>query len=177
MSPKLVLPITGGFLRPLSEKDVHQDYIDGLNDLDVNRYLNTVKYSKQTKESVISFVTINKLSLNSILWGIWSSQLIHHIGTVRLHNIDHDHRIAYIGVCIFDKSFWGKGFASQAISVVTRWAFDILKLRWVEATIYDENLYSQRVFLKAGYKWINDIHGKYLLEGIPVSVRVYVSQN
>ena len=177
MSPEGVLEFEGGYLRPLKLEDVHAGYVSGLNDPGVNRYLDGVKHATQTEQSVVDFVMHNLQSANAVLFGIWLTGDANHCGTVRLHGIEHYHKTAHIGICLFDKLAWGKKLGSKAIMTVTRWAFDALGLRWVEAGAYSENIASQKTFLAAGYEWIYDIQDKYLLEGSPATVRVFVARN
>jgi RimJ/RimL family protein N-acetyltransferase len=72
---------------------------------------------------------------------------------------------------------WGKKLGSKAIEAVTRWALDKLKLRWIEAGAYSENIASQKAFLAAGYEWIYDIPDKYIFEEKPSTVKVYAARN
>jgi len=174
MMPNAYLTFNNGYLRPLNQDDVHTDYVDGLNDPDVNHYLDGVKRTKQTKQSVIEFVMNNYNSSNSILWGIWQDSAKHHCGTVRIHGIDKYHGTAHIGVCLFDKVAWGKHMGSKAIAVVTEWALVHLNLRWIEAGVYEENASSQKAFIGAGYDWAYDVCGKYILDGRPAVVKIYV---
>ncbi|TVT68232.1 MAG: GNAT family N-acetyltransferase [Denitromonas halophila] len=176
MNPELALPINGGFLRPLVEADVHQGYVDGLNDPLVNRYLDGVKASVQTAGSVRDFVAADRLSPSSVLWGVWTDESPRHVGTVRLHGIERRHGTAHIGICLFDQRCWGRGLGSAAIAAATRWAIDALGLRWIEAGAYEANLASQRAFLSAGYAGVFDIPGKYLFEGVPTTVKVYAAR-
>lgn len=176
MSPYTILKFEGGYLRPLRIADVHAAYVSGLNDPDVNRYLE-VKHTKQTMQSVLDFVAANEASANSVLWGIWQENAKNHCGTVRLHGIEYHHKTAHIGVCLFDKSVWGQHLGKKAITAVTGWALGELGLRWVEAGAYQDNVASQRAFLAAGYEWIYDIPDKYILEGRPTEVRVYAARN
>jgi RimJ/RimL family protein N-acetyltransferase len=177
MSPEIVLEFEGGYLRPLKPEDMHPGYVSGLNDAEVNRYLDGVKHTKQTTQSVIDFVTASGVSTNSVLWGIWQENSKNHCGTVRLHGIEYHHKTAHIGVCLFDKSAWGKRLGLKAVVAVTQWAFDTLRLRWVEAGVYSENNASQKAFLAAAYEWIYDIPDKYILEGRPTRVKVYAARN
>lgn len=169
------LTFSGGQLRLLNPDHVHQGYIDGLNDPDINKYLVGVKCFTQTTKSVIYYVQCNIESPRSILWGIWQQGSKLHCGTVRLHGIDTCHGIAHIGICLFDKASWGNRIGSRAINAVTNWAHDYLKLRWIEAGVYAENLSSQKAFLDAGYDWISDISGKFLLDGNPSVVKIYAA--
>ena len=176
MIPDIQLSFTGATLRPLSPNDIHLGYVEGLNDPDVNRYLDGVKRSTQTIQSVIDFVKGNSDSSDCILWGIWQEGEPYHCGTVRLHGINLLHRTANIGVCLFEKNAWGKRIGSKAIDVVTQWALYDLNLRWVEAAAYVDNIASQKAFLAAGYAWIYDIPKKYLLDGIPTTAKVFVAR-
>lgn len=177
MSPDTVLSFLDGHLRVLKPDDVHPGYVSGLNDPEVNRYLDGVKRSEQTAPSVIEFVRFNLESADSLLWGIWQTNADHHCGTIRLHGIEPFHKTAHIGVCLFEKSAWGKHLGSRAINAVTQWALDSLGLRWVEAAAYVDNIASQRAFLAAGYCWIYDVPGKFVLEGLPTTAKVYVARN
>src|SRR3989304_9790261 len=115
MSPEVVLEFEGGYLRPLKPEDVHPEYVSGLNDPEVNRYLDGVKHATQTEQGVVEFVQYNQQSANALLFGIWQAGDARHCGTVRLHGIERYHKTAHIGVCLFDKSAWGKKLGSKAI--------------------------------------------------------------
>jgi RimJ/RimL family protein N-acetyltransferase len=177
MSPDVILEFEGGYLRPLKITDVHEGYVSGLNDPDVNRYLDGVKRTKQTRQSVIDFVAANEESPSAVLWGIWQVNAERHCGTVRLHEIEHYHKTALIGVCLFDKNVWGQHLGKKGIFAVTHWALDVVGLRWVEAGVYRDNIASQKAFLSAGYSWFFDIPGKYMLEGRPTTVKVFAACN
>ncbi len=172
-----VLEFEGGYLRPLKIEDVHAGYISGLNDSEVNRYLDGVSRTIQTRESVANFIRHNQQSTNAFLFGIWRAGDTNHCGTIRLHGIENYHKTAHIGICLFDKLAWGKKLGSKAIVTVTHWAFDTLSLRWVEAGAYSENIASQKAFLAAGYDWNYDVQDKYIFEGSSATVKVYVARN
>lgn len=176
MTPDVVLNFPGGTMRPLTRYDINSAYIDGLNDEEVNRFLE-VRFTRQTQESVEEFVSSEAASPSNILWGIWQTGEAEHVGTVRIHGIDGRHGTAHIGVCIFHKEVWGKGIGRDAIRAATKWAIQTFSLRWVEAGAYEANLASQRAFISAGYKWVFDIPGKYVLEGNPTTVKVYAMQS
>lgn len=177
MNPRVELTFSGGKLRALTAEDVHFGYVDGLNDPEVNRYLDGVRRVLQNTESVIEFVVDNLNSHSGVLWGIWETDSEKHCGTVRVHSIDPYHKTALIGVCVFDQRSWGKRIGSGAIAAVTDWALCNFGLRWVEAGAYEQNVSSQKAFLAAGYEWVFDIPGKYLFEGKPANVKVFAARN
>lgn len=176
MSPAQEIVFEGGFLRVLKPEDVHDRYVTGLNDPEVNRFLE-VRHSTQTTEGVVQFVMNDLQSPSSVLWGIWSNQSPDHLGTVRIHGVENHYRTAHIGVCLFDKRAWGRGLGRSAICAVTQWALAELGMRWIEAGIYADNLSSKNAFLSAGYTWVYDIPDKYMLEGTPSVVSVFAARS
>lgn len=177
MTPDVVLEFDGGYLRPLQVQDVHPGYVSGLNDPEVNRFLVGVKHTVQTEASVIAFVESNSSASDAVLFGVWLAGATQLCGTVRLHGIERIHMTACIGVCLFDKAVWGKKVGSKAVEAVTNWAFETMKLRWIEAGAYAGNIASQKAFLSAGYVWVYDIPDKYLFEGRPEVVKLYAARN
>lgn len=167
----------GGWLQPLKISDIHPGYIDGLNDPEVNKYLVGVRQIHQTKESIQVFVSDNLAATDSILFGIWRTGFEQHCGTIRIHGIEHFHKTAHIGICLFDKSAWGDKLGLKSINAVSQWVINNLKLRWLEAGIYSENIASEKAFVSAGYEWIYDIPDKYLFEGCPARAKIFAFRN
>ena len=172
----VALSFAGGFLRPLTDGDVHTGYVNGLNDPDVNKFLVAVREQEQTRTTVTDFVRNSIARDDEILFGIWVEGEPLHCGTVRLHGIEHRFRTAMIGVCIFDKRVWGRGLGAKAIKAVTDWAHGTPKIRWIEAGTWIDNVASQKAFVAAGYEWVYDIPDKYLFEGRPTAVKMYASR-
>ena len=177
MRTSKILSFAGGYLRILEVNDVHDEYVNGLNNLEINFFLDAVKGFIQTKESVKKYVSLNADSENSLLFGIWINEIKEHIGTIRVHSIDFRHRIDSIGVCIFNKRAQGRGVGAKAIQIATQWVFENFDLRWIEAGIYAANYVSQKAFERAGYEWIVDFPGKYLHEGHPADIKIYAYKN
>lgn len=171
-----VLVFDGGYLRTLKPEDVHSGYVSGLNDHAVNKYLDGVKRTEQTTRGVVEFIRNNREATDSVLWGIWESDSNVNCGSIRLHAIDHFHKTAVIGICLFNKSSWGKGLGSKTIRTVTQWAQNSIGLRWIEAGVYADNIASQKTFLSAGYELAYEISGKYLLEDRSAVVKMYVAK-
>ena len=75
-----------------------------------------------------------------------------HIGNIKLGPINIHHNCAEIGLIIGDKDSWGKGLASRAISIVTQFGFNQLKLAKLSAGCYENNIGSKKAFEKSGYQ-------------------------
>jgi RimJ/RimL family protein N-acetyltransferase len=135
-----------------------------------------VKEQRQTMDTVCAYVRQNLAAPDALLLGIWRTGSPTHCGTVRLHEIDPAGTRAVIGVCIFDRTAWGRGTGGKAVRAATTWALDHLGIAEVEAGVYGDNVSSQRAFSKAGYEWTRDISDLYTLDGRPALVRLYVAR-
>lgn len=152
------------YLRPLRIGDVTDEYVSGLNDPEVNAYLVTVRRSKQTRESVKKYVSSNFRSPTAILFGIFvknkSKKLV---GTVHVSEIDFFHYTASIGICIFIKQVWKRGYALQALQSVKDYIFEVLLLHYIEAGVYEKNKNSINLFARAGFSEWYRVKNKFRL--------------
>ena len=74
-----------------------------------------------------------------------------HIGNIKLGPINWIHRFGDISLLIGEKDCWVKGYASEAIALITSFAFNVLNLHKLRAGCYSNNLGSARAFEKVGY--------------------------
>lgn len=140
------------YIRPLLISDITEEYINGLNNPEVNKYLLNVRLERQTRELVEKYVILNLESEKDILFGIFIKNNPEPlVGTVRVSGIDIFHYSASIGVCLFAKRSWKKGYALQAIELVKNYLFNALRLHYLEAGVYEMNKNSINLFLKAGF--------------------------
>lgn len=149
-------------VRPLQAEDITDVYVEGLNDPEVNRYLVSVRQLCQTRESVMNYVEANWNDPLSFLFGIFIQN--HNdplVGTVRVHGIDFFHYLASLGICLFTKRTWGKGYAHRALRMVKDWLFTELKLHYLEAGVYEDNVGSLNCFLRAGFAESYRVRGKF----------------
>ena len=138
------------FLRRLTEDDATQEYVDWMNDPEINQYLESRFYT-QTIESTKDFIR-SVTNDNNYQFGIFDNESGKHIGNIKLGSINHIHKYGDIGFLIGDKSFWGKGIATEAIRLVTDFAFNNLGLHKVWGGAYAPNIGSKKAFLKNGFE-------------------------
>src|SRR5690606_13611777 len=125
------------YLRPLTVKDICNEYVDGLNDPVVQQYLVLVRRPKQTYITVKKYVNFHIENHKNILFGLFIDNGLR--GTVRMHDIDlTQHKSAWIGITIFDRDYWKKGWGSCAISAVTEFGKKKLNLDCIYAGIYPD---------------------------------------
>jgi ribosomal-protein-alanine N-acetyltransferase len=72
------------------------------------------------------------------------------IGWCSLTRWNPDYRSASLGYC-FDDAAWGHGYATEAVRVLLRWAFDTLDLNRAQAETDTRNVASARVLEKLGF--------------------------
>ncbi len=75
------------------------------------------------------------------------------VGTVGFNKMDLKNGHAEIGY-FMGKEYWGKGFATEAVRLMTQYAFSHINLRKVYATVNDGNAASSRVLEKNGYSLV-----------------------
>lgn len=138
------------YLRRLTEDDATQEYADWMNDPEVNQYLES-RFFPQTIESTRAFIR-SVTNDNNYQFGMFDIETDKHIGNIKIGCINHYHKYADIGFLIGDKSYWGRGIATEAIKLVTEYAFNTLKLHKLWGGAYAPNIGSIKAFLKNGYE-------------------------
>lgn len=139
------------FLFPITLTDCTENYLAWLIDPDVNRYLET-RWSPQDMESIRCFVSNMIEDPSNYLFAIRELKTEKHIGNIKLGPINPNHAYADVSYFIGEKTAWGQGFATDAIQLVTRFAFDQLHLHRIQAGLYASNIGSGRALEKAGYR-------------------------
>ena len=91
-----------------------------------------------------------------------------HIGNIKLGPINWVHRFADISLLIGDKNYWGKGIATEAIRLISNFAFKVINLRKVKAGCYASNIGSAKAFEKAGFKREGLIAGLWIIDSKPI---------
>jgi RimJ/RimL family protein N-acetyltransferase len=72
-----------------------------------------------------------------------------HVGFISMHEINWRHRWASGGLVIGERSAWGRGYATDAVRVRTRFAFNEVGLHRIEG--HTMNPAMERVYQKCGY--------------------------
>jgi [ribosomal protein S5]-alanine N-acetyltransferase len=154
----------------LQPSDVSSSYVSWLNNSVVNCYLES-RFSTHEIESTRTFVEKCLIDPTTLFLGIRSLEFGHkHIGNIKLSPIDQYHKRGEVGILIGETEVWGKGIASQAISMLIEIAKKELCLRKLTAGCYASNLGSQKAFLKAGFHIECQRKDHVLLNGQPEDV-------
>ena len=152
------------FLQALNPQKLTSDYAEWMQDKDVLRYLTGRNHAYSTQELQDYVMKMNDSPLN-YMFGIFLNEDNQHIGNIKIGSIDPTHRFADVGLLIGDKSQWGKGYATEAILLVTNFAFERLNLNKVTAGMVVTNVGSYKAFMKAGFKEAGRLSRHVLLDG------------
>lgn len=146
-----VLEGTTVYLRKIVLFDVNATYVHWMNDPEVTKFLE-VRHARRSMKDLREYVAGIIERKEDAFFAICINETGRHIGNIKLGPINKEHRFAHIGFLIGDRESWGKGIATEAVNLVTRYAFETLKLHKVLAGCYENNLASLRIFKKTGFK-------------------------
>ena len=138
------------YLQSINEDDISEEYVQWLNDPQVNQYLET-RFYQQDLQSISAFIANMMANENEHLFTIRLKTNDKHIGNIKVGAINHHHQVGDISLFIGDKDSWGQGIASQAIQLISHYSFEKLYLRKLCAGAYKPNIASTKAFLAAGY--------------------------
>jgi RimJ/RimL family protein N-acetyltransferase len=74
------------------------------------------------------------------------------IGEVGLDAPQWEHGDAFIGIGLGERDYWGKGYGSEAMRLIVRFAFNELNLERVSLSVFDYNPRAIRSYEKVGFK-------------------------
>lgn len=138
------------YLQTITKKDASEEYVQWLNDPQINQYLET-RFHQQDLQSISAFIANIMSNPNEHLFTIRLKTTDKHIGNIKVGAINNHHSIGDISLFIGDKGSWGRGIAKQAIQLISRYSFEQLKLRKLCAGAYSPNIASTKAFLTSGY--------------------------
>ena len=73
------------------------------------------------------------------------------VGYIFLNNINLLHRNCYLGIVIGDSTQRGKGIGSEAIKLLSEYAFNTLNLNKITVEVVNQNKYAIKVYEKLGF--------------------------
>ena len=135
-------------LRPYRKGD-EPSLIKNINHKSVSRYLKRVPYPYTKKDAAAWLRRLRTYTKTktAVPFAIDINGKV--IGGIGLENIEgHKAEIGYW----LGKKYWGKGIMTEAVKLITNFAFKRLKLKRVYGTIFSPNKASARVLEKNGYK-------------------------
>lgn len=152
------------YIRELKVSDVSPEYVSWLNDTKINQFME-IRHSVSTRETCHDFIQAMIDDPNSFLFGIYSVADGRHVGNIKIGYINWLYKTGQVSFFIGDKACWGRGYASEAISLVSRFGFCELGLERLEAGCYESNLASLKALMKCGFSVEGFFRKSFVLNG------------
>lgn len=130
------------YLRLLTEADATEKYLGWLHDQEVTRYLRVRHSPPASLQELRDYIgsRSGRLFLAIIL-----KDGDRHIGNIKLGHLDD------VGILIGERDEWGKGYGSEAIRLLTKYAFSGLGRSLLWAGCHIANTGSRQAFVRAGW--------------------------
>lgn len=137
-------------LRKITEADA-DSVLSYLSDEEVMKYygLTPLQTIEDALAEIVWYDTILS-EKTGIRWGITIKGQNEVIGSCGFHRMISQHHRSEIGFEL-NKTYWGKGIASEAVSAILSYGFEHLHLNRIEALIEPLNLSSQKLVIKHGF--------------------------
>jgi len=138
------------YLRNVRISDVNDNYFRWLNDPEIVKYTE-IRFAVNTKDNIRQYVQEMTTAINHIFLAICLKDNDNHIGNIKFSNIDWNHKSAFLNILIGENLMWGKGYASEAITLIVKYGFETLGLNKIGPCCYDVNKGAIKSFENAGF--------------------------
>ena len=137
------------YLAPIDVNDAEK-YAEWLNDMDV--LVNLQLYNGMiNQENEKDFLRDLAKGHNYSIVDLEKNELIGNCGFL---DVDHVNRTAETGIFIGNKNYWGKGYGTEALSLLIDYGFKALNFHNIMLKVYDYNERAKRTYQKIGFRQI-----------------------
>lgn len=121
-----------------------------MNNPVVTKYL--LRYMPMHLEAEKQWLLNQSNQGNTVHLGIVEKGCTTLIGMVSLGSIDTRSGVSGFGLSIGDTATWGKGYGTEATTLMCNYGFYHLNLRAIELRVYASNTSARRVYEKCGFR-------------------------
>ena len=139
------------YLQNLVPSLIDDTYLGWMNDPKVICFLESRFCPPKSLDELRSFVKQINSSSHSLFFGIFLKAADRHVGNVKLGPISKEHHRSSIGFLIGERTLWGQGIATEAVSVAAKYALSELGLFKLTAGVYESNKGSAKILRKSGF--------------------------
>jgi ribosomal-protein-alanine N-acetyltransferase len=123
------------------------------NDRRVRRYLSKPYEAFFYEDEVEWYEALRKNKEREKVFTIVTSSENRLVGLIGLHDIDPINRNAELGYFL-GPEYWGRGYATEAVGLALKYAFEWLNLLKVYARVFEPNAASRRVLERNGFQLV-----------------------
>ena len=135
-------------LKRLSIEHISTDYVNWINDTEVNMYLET--RGNYTLDLLSSYVK-EQYNKEVYFWAIHLKNSKKHIGNIKIDPINSKANSGEYGILMGDKLSWGKGYAKEASLTIVKYCFEELKLSKITLGVLEDNINAVMLYKKMGF--------------------------
>ena len=136
-------------LRPLLESDIPL-LLKWINDPEIRQFVSRIFPATENEERGW-LERLHRSSEKEVVLMIETLRGVP-IGTMGIHRINWVNRVGTTGAMIGEKSFWGKGYGTDAKMILLDYAFNKLNLRKIVSRVFAYNKRSLAYSLHCGYR-------------------------
>ena len=146
--------------KPLSLDHLSVNYVNWLNDSQVNRFLDSGgDYTMKKLKDFLSDIE----KKNILFWAIHIKDTDKHIGNIKVDPVSFKNGLGEYGIMLGCKSEWGKGFAKESTLRILDFCFSEIGLRKITLGVVEDNTSALKLYEKLGFivEGIYKKHGLY----------------
>ena len=138
-------------LRAIEERD-RDMFLELINDPDIERMIGGKSFpvSLIEQEEWIIKQSGSKSDLRCVV--VLRDNEKQGLGTIILSNLDYKNGVCQVHIKMTKSEGQGKGYGTDALKTITKYAFNELRLNCIYADVLSYNSISQHLFEKCGYK-------------------------
>jgi len=147
------------------DRDKHlENALRWFNDPDITQWLETGDWPLTRGSEEEFFRAAERNDRASVQFAVETLEG-EHVGFSGLRSIDWQSQVAVSGSVVGRKDLWRHGIGTDAAKVRNRYAFDVLGLRLLIATVIADNTASLAMLAKAGYTEVGRVPERYWKRG------------
>jgi RimJ/RimL family protein N-acetyltransferase len=150
------------YLRPVEESDL-EDLVTWLNDQSVSSGL--LRNWPMSQYRAKLWYENRKDTLKVLTYAICLRSGSKSIGFIEITDIHWVHQVGELWIFIGDKAQWGQGLATEALLLMSDYAFKTLGLRKLHIKVRDDNEAAVKLYQKCGFVQEGRFIKEYLAEG------------
>jgi RimJ/RimL family protein N-acetyltransferase len=116
-----------------------------------SRLLNSSARPMQSAKSNLKWMEEEEISIANYYFGIRTLAEDKLIGELSLEVVDWVGRDAFVGLGIGETEYWSKGYGTDTMDVLLRYAFTEINLKRITLTVFEYNPRAIRSYEKAGF--------------------------
>jgi aminopeptidase-like protein/RimJ/RimL family protein N-acetyltransferase len=137
-------------LRPLTESDASERYLQWLSDADAQRYIYSAAATRSF-EDLRQYIAERAGRDDVLFLGIFESLTGLHIGNIKYEPLDPAARFAVMGILIGDPAYRGRGVTAEVLTASAQWLRDRHGIEEIVLGVDAENTPAIRAYERIGF--------------------------